>query len=469
MLSRVERLQPVLCGINYGPLAVAIAGAMWACDGIFRPYVSTRMNAEAVVAWEHIVSLVPLSPLIFHYLIKERKALGLRQWLWLFVIGVGGDALANTFITLGYSLGHLALVALLQQSQPVFGLLGACLVLREDFHAKVAIPLSLAAFVGLYLMMWPYAKEARHEHASEAWDGLKAGAYGLSAAIIWASETVIGRWLLQYSTPTLTTLELLVYRQFIGLLSLVTYVYVLSARPLCGLSGMECLHDTQPTPWQAAVIGLLAFIELSSHFIYYIGLSCTPAGVSVIMELTNPLLVLTVVPILTTLFDPQYERVPLEGEQIVGALILTASTALLGLHSAIVDGDEPHGLTVKAGQGWTPAPTTEDVEMVVCSAVCAEEETPAGQETEAHLETQTACDTPSPARQRLCSLAAQPSPSAHSKPGCLSGLPPRLSPAPSPPAMPAGPTGEGNGVVLRAHSSSRRHTIPPQAAVELEA
>lgn len=61
---------------------------------------------------------------------------GLRQWLWLFVIGVGGDAVANTFITLGYSLGHLALVALLQQSQPVFGLLGACLVLREDFHAK---------------------------------------------------------------------------------------------------------------------------------------------------------------------------------------------------------------------------------------------------------------------------------------------------------------------------------------------
>lgn len=53
MSGRVERLQPVFCGINYGPLAVAFAGAMWACDGIFRPYVSTRMNAggsDAVLA-----------------------------------------------------------------------------------------------------------------------------------------------------------------------------------------------------------------------------------------------------------------------------------------------------------------------------------------------------------------------------------------------------------------------------------
>eukprot|EP00667_Euglena_gracilis_P009989 EG_transcript_10158 len=465
MLGHVERLQPVFCGINYGPLAVAFAGAMWACDGIFRPYVSTRMNAEAVVAWEHIVSLLPLSPLIFHYLIKERKALGLRQWLWLFVIGVGGDAVANTFITLGYSLGHLALVALLQQSQPVFGLLGACLVLREDFHAKVAIPLSLIAFLGLYLMMWPYAKEARHEHADDAWDGLKAGAYGLGAAVIWASETVIGRWLLQYSRPTLTTLELLVYRQFIGLVSLVTYVYVISARPLCELSHMECLHDTQPTIGQAAVIGLLAFIELSSHLIYYIGLSCTPAGVSVIMELTNPLLVLTVVPILTTLFDPQYERVPLEGEQIVGALILTASTALLGLHSAMVEGDEPHGLVVKA-QGWTPAPT-DDVEMAVCGPTsAAEDETSPEPQQQAESSTEAprvgdgapaTSPVPPPTAPRFRLLA-------------LLGLAPRLSPV-SPPATTAADamaeTANGGPMsVPRTSSSARRHTLPPHAELE---
>ena len=52
----------------------------------------------------------------------------------------------------------------------------------------------------------------RHEHG--AWGGVKATGFGLAAAIIWASETVIGRYLLQYASPPVTSLELLTYRQY---------------------------------------------------------------------------------------------------------------------------------------------------------------------------------------------------------------------------------------------------------------
>lgn len=46
---------------------------------------------------------------------------------------------------------------------------------------------------------------------------------------------------------------------------------------------------------QACVIAIIALIELLSHFLYYLGLNCTPASVAVIMELSHPLLILTVV------------------------------------------------------------------------------------------------------------------------------------------------------------------------------
>ena len=61
---------------------------------------------------------------------------GYKLWACLFVIGIAADAVANTLVTMGYSLGHVALVALLQQSQPIFGLAGACVALREDVHSR---------------------------------------------------------------------------------------------------------------------------------------------------------------------------------------------------------------------------------------------------------------------------------------------------------------------------------------------
>jgi len=357
----LENLKPEFHGFNWGPVAVFVAGSMWACDGIFRPYVSTRLNAEALVAWEHIISLVPLSPLILHYIVKERKSLGSRQWVCLIALGIGADALANTFITIGYSLGHLALVALLQQSQPVFGFIGACIFLHEDLHGRVAFPLAAGAFLGLFLMLWPYARAVGLE--AGAWTGIKAGAYGLGAAVIWASETVACRWLLQHSTPTLSALELLTYRQTIGLVSLVLYVYVLAAKPACDVLPVECLTGVQPTPRQALVIAVIATIELSSHLLYYVGLTHTPATVAVVMELSHPLLILTVIPKLTVLFDPSYVRSPLEPEQVTGALILIASTVILGLYAARLDPkDGRHAASAHSSDTGSPPPV-EPVEM----------------------------------------------------------------------------------------------------------
>ena len=39
----------------------------------------------------------------------------------------------------------------------------------------------------------------------------------------------------------------------------------------------------------------MAVIELTSHFLYYMGLNCTPASIAVVMELAHPLWILTLV------------------------------------------------------------------------------------------------------------------------------------------------------------------------------
>ena len=342
-------------GVNYGPAAIFLAASMWASDGIFRQFASTRVGAVELVMYEHIVGIVPLLPLAYHYLWRQRKQLCWKVWLSLVVIGVGADALANTLITLGFSLGHVALVALLQQTQPFFGVIAAYVFLNEGVPSRVALPLMVFAFVGLCLMMTPFIREASHEGASEQdaqHAGIKAGAYGLGAAVIWASESVLGRYLLQYAPQKLVPAELLTYRQFIGLTFLIAYASVMSAAPFCpGFHSdpnpssdsprpnpppgfdVGCRPLTLPSFWAMVAIATMALLEVVSHFLYFVGLHTTPTPIAVVMELANPMWMLTAVPYLIPLFDPAYVHSPLESEQVAGAVVLMLSTVLLGIHT----------------------------------------------------------------------------------------------------------------------------------------
>eukprot|EP00906_Rhabdomonas_costata_P012298 RCo017582 len=337
-------------GFNPGPFLIFFSAAMWAGDSVFRPYVSVRMPSEAVVCWEHILGLVVLIPFSMRIFVHGCKVLDWRMYAGLTFCGIGADALANVLMTKGYSLGHIALVALLQESQPVWGLVLARVMLNESMgNIKITGPLAFGAIAGLFLMMWPFVRELHSGHlpsSSEGpstFDGILSGICGLGAAVIWAAETVVARQLLCHSAVPLSSMELLIYRQLIGMAALILYCFVLTTRPLCTLLGLECWVVVYPNRTQTLFLSLMSFLDIFSHVIYFVALDMTPAGVAVIMELANPLLLLTVVPRLIHLVDPTYRLAPLEAEQWVGAAVVVMCTCALGLYEARREQDEEEG------------------------------------------------------------------------------------------------------------------------------
>lgn len=85
----LEKIQPIVYGVNCGPAAVFVAGSMWACDGIFRPYVSTRLNAGARQAMcsEEVCRIVPpffiwKASLVLIFLVQTNlpKGASTREW-----------------------------------------------------------------------------------------------------------------------------------------------------------------------------------------------------------------------------------------------------------------------------------------------------------------------------------------------------------------------------------------------------
>eukprot|EP00906_Rhabdomonas_costata_P026252 RCo037403 len=152
---RLENPRPQAWGYNFGPLLVFLAASMWAFDSIFRPYLSVRLKPEVEVCWEHLLGLFPLFPILNIFVVQKRHCLRPGACLAVLFLGVAADALANTILTQGYAFGHASLVGILQQSQPVFGLLGAYWFLKEDIFHRSLLPLAAVSLMGLLLMLVP--------------------------------------------------------------------------------------------------------------------------------------------------------------------------------------------------------------------------------------------------------------------------------------------------------------------------
>ena len=77
-----------------GPLAVAIAAAMWATDPYFRPELTKQLTASQIVFVESL--LIALCFLPFAGRIRgELRHLPLRQWVAMGVIALGAQAFAQ--------------------------------------------------------------------------------------------------------------------------------------------------------------------------------------------------------------------------------------------------------------------------------------------------------------------------------------------------------------------------------------
>lgn len=259
-------------GSRKGVWLVALGAALWGLDPLFRILLLKYFTSTQIVLIEHVLLLFYSVPILWIY----RKSLGglkLRHIGALLFISWGGSAIATIMFTSAFAHGDLNGVLLLQKLQPLFAILMARWILKEQLPARFLI-LVVMALAGTYLLTFG---------ATFPFDGLSnfgliGGLLSIGAAALWGGSTVMGRLLLD-KMP----------------FEAVTALRFTLALPLlfatAWIGGESWNLPTQTTAWIAVSVNLLlqAFLPgLLSLLLYYKGLSGIKASYATLAELFFP-------------------------------------------------------------------------------------------------------------------------------------------------------------------------------------
>lgn len=317
-------------------LTVAVAAALLGTEGLLRRPLLDDMSVTSIVLAEHLLlALFAVPVLIAHR--RSLARLSVRNWGVLLVIGWGASGAAALLFTKALESGNPTTASLLQNTQPLFVVLLALLLLKERL-THIYWPCLTASMAGAYLLSFGTV--------NPVWvlgrDELYAAGYALGAAALWASGTVLARLILtDLSYVTLTAARFLLALPF--LLGVALYHGAVEA----SFSGIMA----SPLRLIAAAVipGLIAVL------LFYRGLRGTKASHAVLAEFMYPAAALAGNwIILDTIVTPL---------QALGCVVLLATILVLAWHPtattprqpARVNG--PTRLVVEGASGVTsPAP-----------------------------------------------------------------------------------------------------------------
>lgn len=326
---------------NFGPIFIALAAFLWTTDAFVRGNLESSdptkgFNSFQVVLLEHVIIMLILLPILMKS-IPKLKAFSLKEWGALLTIGIGGSALATVALTEGFFRGefpyqYVAVVILLQQTQPIIAIGFSKLLLKEKLP-QFYYPLAIISVVSVYLIVFPFLTNYTNDLSGlsvilenySTDDGVIASLLGLVAAFLWGTSTVMGRYLLNHSRTPIEYFEMTSYRFLIAFIFLVVWNLV-----TWNLPRVEPLFN--PTIsfsllYIALVVGLLSLL------LYYFGLRTTHASVATLFELAYPLSLFVLLP----LFDLEFPSFI----QLVGAgTLIIANTTLSYLYSKSEDGQQ---------------------------------------------------------------------------------------------------------------------------------
>ena len=302
--------QPRRAGLvdRFSVVLVAVAATLWASDTYFRAQLIGHLKpAQIVVIEDALVSLFLLAFLLRG--IPEMRRLDRRGWIAIGLIAVGPQAIATVLFTTSFSYGHFAETFVLQQTQPVIAILLAWLILGERRRAWFW-PTAALAIVGVYMVV--FAQDLTAPLSDLQHGRLEAGLYALGAAALWASGTVLGRFVLgKLSFSTTTALR------FTLALPVLIVIVVLQ------WGGSAFAHyqpsDLLPFLGIALIPGLLALL------LYYRALASTPATLATIAELAYPV----TATFIASAPPPYGFKQPLYFPQFVGTALLVTVILIL--------------------------------------------------------------------------------------------------------------------------------------------
>ena len=256
---------------RFSVVLVAVAATMWASDTYFRAQLIGHLKpAQIVVIEDALVSLFLLAFLLRG--IPEIRQLGRQGWLAIILIAVGPQAVATILFTQSFSYGHYAETFVLQQTQPLIAIVLAWLILGERRRAWFW-PTAALAIIGVYMVV--FAQNLTAPFSDLQHGRLEAGLYALGAAALWASGTVLGRFVL--GTLSFTTTTALRFTLALPVLIVVVLLQF-------GVAGFTHYQSSDVLPFLgiALIPGFLALL------LYYRALASTPATLATIAEMAFP-------------------------------------------------------------------------------------------------------------------------------------------------------------------------------------
>src|SRR5437868_14829800 len=295
---------------RFSVLLVALAATMWATDIWFRSHLVHLSASQIVVVEDGLITLCLLVFLVRG--LPEMRRLSWRGWLAMILIGVGPQAVATLLFTQSFKLAAqhqlFAETYVLQQTQPLIAITLAWIVLGERRRLWFW-PIAALAIAAVYLVLFasdPTAPVTALQHGE-----VEVGLFALGAAALWASGTVLGRFVLgTLSFPTTTAL-----RFAVALPVLIVVVLVQS-----GSAAFSQYRATDIVPFLliALIPGLLSLL------LYYRALASTPASLATIAEMAYPVAatIIASAPLLVLFGQTIFFGQRLYPSQVVGTVLL---------------------------------------------------------------------------------------------------------------------------------------------------
>src|SRR5579872_774165 len=187
---------PAVCGRLVGAMKsprallwVALGSALWGTDTLFRRPLTSALPTLWIVLYEHLILVAFLLPFCWR---ERRQWRSLRAVQWVALLGVswGGSALGTLCFTEAIRIGNPTTAILLQKMQPLFAALLARVVLGESLGRRFWMWLALAFSAG-----WLVSFGAGLPSGTTA--SLMTAMLALTAAALWGTSTVLGRYLLR--------------------------------------------------------------------------------------------------------------------------------------------------------------------------------------------------------------------------------------------------------------------------------
>lgn len=253
-----------------GPLFIVIGAGLWGTETYFRVFLNTKFDSEVLVFHEHLFCILFTLPFALTAW-KEWKNIPKQAWIWLILSGSVGSALGTTFFTMSLSALNPSVANVLLNFQPIVSIAFAHFLLSEKPGQRFYFWAGVALLAGLVIAANGFSFSQMQVSV-----GL---IYITITALAWGFSTVAGRGAMLHMPLRVATLG----RFVIGMLTLF-FSLLLKGKFVSDQLRWEQLADSQVL---INFVWLSAFAGVIPLFLYFKGLSKTPASVGGICELTQ--------------------------------------------------------------------------------------------------------------------------------------------------------------------------------------